>query len=97
MLGSLFDGYVHRLQARRFNMTSGPTYVRIVQAAAALANALKGAGVQGEICVAVLGGDGERLHDAIGRGPGARCKVTDDGDLRKAEIAGVEFRWAPTS
>jgi hypothetical protein len=78
-------------------MTSGPTYVRIVQAAAALANALKAAGVQGEICVAVLGADGDRLHDAIGGGHRAHCKVTDDGDLRKAEIAGVEFRWAPTN
>jgi hypothetical protein len=69
------------------------TYVRIVQGAAALANSLKAAGVQGPICVAVLGEDGERLHEAIGRGAAASCKIIEEDGLYKCEFAGVEFRW----
>jgi hypothetical protein len=69
------------------------TYVRIVQGAAALANSLKAAGIQGPICVAVLGEDGERLHDAIGRGAAASCKIVEEDGLHKCEFAGLEFRW----
>jgi hypothetical protein len=69
------------------------TYVRIVQGAAALANSLKAAGIQGPICVAVLGADGERLHDTIGRGAAASCKIIEEDGLHKCELAGVEFRW----
>ena len=74
-------------------MSTGATYVRIVQGAAALANSLKAAGIEGRICVAVLRDDGERLHDAIGRGLQARCKVIEENGLRKCEFASLEFRW----
>jgi hypothetical protein len=74
-------------------VSTGATYVRIVQGAAALANGLKAAGIEGRICVAVLREDGERLHDAIGRGAQARCKIIEEDGLRKCEFAGLEFRW----